>query len=81
MRRASSERESTRTLTPRQVRERFDALIAEHRYIGVRNFAADILLEPRNPFQPANRPPKKWVVAGGALGGLALALIYAFHLR
>ncbi len=80
MRRVSNERESSPTLTPRQVRERFDVLLMERRHIGVRNFAADILLEPRNPFQRANRQPKKWVVAVVALAGLAFALVYAFHL-
>lgn len=77
---ASNERERPRTLTPRQVRKRLDAILAERRYIGVRNFAADLLLEPRNPFQQVRRQPKKWVVAMIALGALGFALIYAFHL-
>lgn len=78
--RVSSEREGPRTLTSRQVRQRLDAILAERRYIGVRNFAADLLLEPRNPFQQMRRRPKKWVVAVGTLGALGFALIYAFHL-
>ena len=76
---ASNERKGP--LTPRQVRGRFDAILAERRYIGVRNFAAALLLEPRNPFQQMRWQPKKWVVAMIALGALGFALIYAFHLH
>lgn len=81
MPRVSNELGVPRTLTPMQVRERFGTILAERRYIGVRNFAAELLLEPRNPFQQTTRKPKKWVVAVGALGGLGFALLYAFHLR
>ena len=68
-------------VTPREVRTRFEILLAERRYFGVRNFAADILLEPHNPFQRAKRHPKKWVVAVGSLGVLVLTLLYTFHIR
>lgn len=77
----SNESGASRTLTPTQVREGFETILAERRYIGARNFVADLLLEPWNPFQQTTRRPKKSVVAVGALGGLGFALIYAFHLR
>ena len=81
MRQASNDRKGSRAVALREVRERFETLLAERRYFGVRNFATDVLLEPHNPFQRTKRRPKKWVVAVGALGGLALALIYTFHIR
>ena len=81
MPRVSNESGAPRTLTPMQVREGFETILAERRYIGARNFVADLLLEPWNPFQQTTRRPKKSVVAVGALGGLGFALIYAFHLR
>lgn len=80
MQRPSNETRPSAKLTPAQVRAAFEALLRERRDVGVRHFTADLLLEPRNPFQLADRRPKKWVVAVGALGILGLALVYAFHL-
>ena len=81
MSQAANRCETPRGPSPQQVRQRLDAILAERRYIGVRNIAADLLLEPRNPFQQMRRQPKKWVVAMIVLGALGFALIYAFHLR
>lgn len=78
---ASNDSQGPRVVTRREVRARFEIFLAERQYFGVRNFAADILLEPQNPFQRAKRHPKKWVVAVGSLGVLVLTLIYTFHIR
>ncbi|MFN7999352.1 MAG: hypothetical protein U0Q18_37385 [Bryobacteraceae bacterium] len=49
--------------------------------MGVRNLIGDRLLDPRNPFQPTRRQPKKWVVAIGGLALLALMIVYFFRVR
>lgn len=77
----SSSREAGQKLTPRRVREELETILCDRYYLGVRNFLSGLLMEPRNPFQKANRRPKKWVVAVAAVGALAFVLIYEFHLR
>jgi hypothetical protein len=49
--------------------------------MGVRNFLGDAFLEPRNPFQQTRRKPQKFVVAAIGISLMALAIVYAFHLR
>ena len=77
----SSNREAALKLTTRRVREEFETILCDRHYIGVRNFLSGLLMEPRNPFQKADRRPKKWVVAVATVGALAFVLIHEFHLR
>ena len=68
-------------VTPGEVHREFERLLRDRKHMGLRNLLGDIAMEPRNPFQQANRKPKKWIVAFGGLGLLAGLIGYYFHLR
>jgi hypothetical protein len=63
-----------------RVRAEFEKLLRDRNHMGVRNFLGDMALGSRNPFQPAPRPLKKWVVAVSVMLLLALLVVYWFHL-
>jgi hypothetical protein len=69
------------SVTPDEVHREFERLLRDRKHMGLRNLIGDVALEPRNPFQQANRKPKKWVVAFGGLALLAALILYYFHLR
>lgn len=74
--------ESAPTLvTVRQVHAEFEKLLKDRTEMGGRNFLGDKFLEPRNPFEPGRRKPRKWVVILGCLLLLGLLITYTFHMR
>jgi hypothetical protein len=68
-------------VTVAEVHAQFEKLLKDRRHMGVRNFLGDAFLEPRNPFQQTRRKPQKFVVAAIGISLMALAIVYAFHLR
>ncbi len=68
-------------LTVREVYTEFDKLLTDRRHMGLRNLMGDTVLEPRNPFQTAQRKPKRWVVAACGIAILGLIIFGYFHLR
>ena len=66
-------------VTAAEVHAELERLVADRSHLGVRNLLGDVFLEPRNPFQPAQRNPKRWIGAAGALLAVALLLGAVFH--
>ena len=66
-------------VTAAEVHAELKKLLAGRTHVSVRNLLGDAFLEPRNPFQPAQRNPKRWVGAAGALLAVALPLGAVFH--
>lgn len=73
--------EPPKALTVTEVHEEFNRLLRDRREMGLRNLVAGVLLEPRNPFQKANRKPQRWAVATGVLMLLAFLIAAYFHGR
>jgi hypothetical protein len=70
-----------KVLTVKQVYAELDKLLADRRYMGLRNLIGDTFLEPRNPFQAERRKAKRWVVALCGLSLFGLVIVSYFHLR
>ena len=68
-------------LTVKEVHAEFEKLLADRRHMGLRNLMGDTMFEPRNPFQAAQRKPKRWVVAACGVAILGLVIFGYFHLR
>lgn len=74
---------STRTpprVTSEQASDEFGRLLQERTDIGLCNWLADVLFEPRNPFQTGRRHPKRWFAIAAFLTGLALLIVCYFHI-
>jgi len=70
-----------RPITAAEVLARFEASMRHRADLGVRNRLANLLLEPRNPFEPARRrKPKMETVVFGTLLGLVIAAPLFFNL-
>lgn len=69
-------------LSAKEVHTELTRLLRQRNHMGFRNFLADVLLEPRDPFRKSGRrQPKRWV---GVLAGvflLSLVVLYYAHLR
>lgn len=64
-----------------EIHAEFERLLADRHDIGLRNLLSNTILEPRNPFQKANRKPQRWIVAVGGICILALMILVYFHWR
>ena len=75
--------EKTRTaLSVKEVHSALNVTLSQRNHMGFRNFLADLLLEPRDPFRKGTRrQPKRWasVLVGVVL--LSLVVLYYAHLR
>ncbi len=70
-----------RPVTAAEVLTRFEASMRRRADLGVRNRLANLLLEPRNPFEPARRrKPRMETVVFGALFALVIAALLFFNL-
>jgi len=69
--------ESRTPVTPKEVHGELKRLLRDRRHMDLRNPIGNIALETRNPFQQANRRPKRWIGAAGRL--LMLASLIADH--
>ncbi len=67
--------------TVEQMHERLMEMIRQRRDTGFRIAAADALLEPRNPFEPAKRRPRTGMAVAAGLGIFLIAvfLYFSFH--
>ena len=63
--------------TVEQMHERLLTMIRHRRDTGFMVAAADAVLEPRNPFDPASRRPKTGIAVGAALS-LLLLIVFAY---
>ena len=63
--------------TVEQMHERLLMMIRRQRDTGFKVAAADAVLEPRNPFDPAKRRPKTGIAVGAALS-LLLLIVFAY---
>ena len=70
-----------RPTTAAEVLTRFEASMRHRVDLGMRNRLAYLLLEPRNPFEPARRrKPKMETVVFGTLFTLVIAALLLFNL-
>ncbi len=70
-----------RPITAAEVLTRFEASMRRRADLGLRNRLANLLLEPRNPFEPARRrKPKMETVVFGTLFALVIATLLVFNL-
>ena len=68
-------------LTAAEVLARFEASMERRADVGLLNRVADLLLESRNPFEPARRrKPKMETVVFGTLFALVIAALLIFNL-
>ncbi len=70
-----------RHLSVREVHDEFDKLLRDRHHMGMRNLLGDAILEPRNPFQNAQRRAKRWVIAVCGIALLGILIFGYFHLR
>ena len=70
-----------RPVTPAEVLVRFEASLERRADVGLLNRAANLLLEFRNPFEPARRrKPKMEAAVFGTLFALVIAALLVFNL-
>ena len=70
-----------RPLSVREVHDEFGRLLRDRHHMGMRNLLGDTILEPRNPFQNAQRRAKRWVIAVCGIALLGILIFGYFHLR
>lgn len=61
-----------------QMHERLLTMIRNRRDTGFRSAAADAVLEPRNPFEPATKRKPKLALAVAASLALLLFVVFAY---
>ncbi len=70
-----------RPITAAEVLTRFEASMRRRADLGVRNRLANLVLEPRNPFEPdRRRKPKMETAVFGTLSALVMAALLVFNL-
>jgi len=70
-----------RPITAAEVLSRFEASMRRRADLGLRNRLANLLLEPRNPFEPdRRRKPKMETAVFGTLFALVIAAPLVFNL-
>ena len=70
-----------RPVTAAEVLARFEASMERRADVGLLNRVADLLLESRNPFEPARRrKPKMETAVFGTLFALVMAALLVFNL-
>ena len=70
-----------RPMTAADVHVRFEASMERRADVGLLNRAANLLLDSRNPFEPARRrKPKMETVVFGTLLALVMAALLVFNL-
>ena len=67
--------------TVEQMHERLLRMIHTRRDTGFKVAVGDVLLEPRNPFDPARRRPNTGIVVGAALSLLLLVVFVYFSIH